>query len=113
GGWSAHFNPTDPNYMSIAGLVPHSDSAGYYKDTFHLAFFGDWELMGSRRPMAQALRELTTVAAGYSYVGTLIIQLALMVLMLYATSSVLAMHYGIWAGIAFAGFAFIIARPYL
>jgi hypothetical protein len=29
--------------------------------------------------------------------------------MLYAASRVLAKHYGIWAGIAFAGLGFIIA----
>ena len=113
GGWSGHFNPNDLNYMSIAGLIPHSDAAGYYWDTFHLAYFGHWELMGSRRPMAEALREITVVAAGYSYASTLVIQLTLMVLALYAASAVLARYHGIWAGIAFAGLAFIIAQPFL
>ncbi len=59
GGWSGYVHTTDYNYMSLAGLVPHSDSSGYFKDTFHLAYFGDWELMGTRRPMAEALREIT------------------------------------------------------
>jgi hypothetical protein len=113
GGWSGHFNPNYLNYMSIAGLVPHSDASGYYWDTFHLAYLDHWGLMGSRRPMAEAMQQLMTVAAGYSYVGTLIIQLALMALALYAASSVLAREHGIWVGIVFAGFAFIIAQPYL
>ena len=113
GGWSGHFDPNDLNYVSIAGLVPHVDAAGYYWDTFHLAYFGHWELMGSRRPMAEAMREITTVAASYSYSGTLIIQLALMALALHEASSVLARHYGLWVGIAFTGLAFIVAQPYL
>src|SRR5262249_51464538 len=108
-----HFNANYLNYMSIAGLVPHSDASGYYWDTFHLAYLDHWGLMGSRRPMAEAMQQLMTVAAGYSYVGTLIIQLALMALALYAASSVLAREHGIWVGIVFAGFAFIIAQPYL
>ena len=99
--------------MSLAGLVPHSDSSAYFKDTFHLAYFGDWELMGTRRPMAEALREITVVAANYSYEWTLIIQLALMVVMLFLASHLLAGWYGIWSGLGFAGFAFSIARPFL
>ena len=113
GGWSGYVHTTDLNYMSLAGLVPHSDSAGYYKDTFHLAYFGDWELMGTRRPMAEAFREITTVAANYSFPGTLVMQLALMAVMLYFASWLLARWYGIWVGIGFAGLAFNVARPFL
>ena len=113
GGWSGYIHTTDMNYMSLAGLVPHSDASGFYKDTFHLAYFGDWELMGSRRPLAEALRELTAVAAGYSYPGTLLVQLLLMGSALYLASYVFVQWYGIWPGIGFAGFAFNIARPYL
>ena len=113
GGWSGYIHTTDYNYMSLAGLVPHSDSSAYFKDTFHLAYFGDWELMGTRRPMAEALREITVVAANYSYKWTLIIQLTLMVVMLFLASHLLVGWYGIWSGLGFAGFAFSIARPFL
>ena len=113
GGWSGYAHATDMNYMSIAGLVPHSDSSAYYKDAFHLAYFGDWEVMGTRRPMAEAFRELMIVLADYSFAGTLLIQLAMMAVMLYLASCVLGGWYGIWAGIGFAGLAFNVARPYL
>ncbi len=113
GGWSGYVHTTDNNYMSLAGLVPHSDSSAFFKDTFHLAYFGDWELMGTRRPMAEALREITVVAANYSYKWTLIIQLTLMVVTLFLASHLLAGWYGIWSGLGFAGFAFSIARPFL
>ena len=113
GGWSGYFHTTDMNYMSIAGLVPHSDSSAYFVGTFHLAYFGTWESVGTRRPMAAAFRQLITVVAGYSFTGTLLIQLALIVLALYLASSLLARWYGIWAGIGFAGLAFNIARPFL
>ena len=113
GGWSGFAHVTDMNYMSIAGLVPHSDSSAYYKDTFHLAYFGDWELMGTRRPIAEAFREVITVAANYSFPGTLLVQLVMMAVMLYLASYLLAGWYGIWAGIGFAGLAFNVARPYL
>ena len=63
--------------------------------------------------MAAAFRQLITVAAGYSFTGTLLVQLAVMVLALYLASSLLARWYGVWAGIGFAGLAFNIARPFL
>ena len=69
--------------------------------------------MGTRRPLAEAFRELTTLAAGYSYPGTLLVQLVLMGSALYLTSYTFVQWYGIWSGIGFAGFAFNIARPYL
>ena len=113
GGWSGYFQTTDLNYLSIASLVPHSDSSDYYVETFHLGYFGTWEAVGTRRPMAAAFRQLMAFAAGYSFTGTLLIQLALTVLALYLASTFLTRWYGIWAGVGFAGLAFNIARPFL
>src|SRR5262249_40120481 len=100
-------------YMSIGGLIPHSDGAGYFWDTVHLAYQGDWEIMGSRRPMAAAFRQLTALVVDYSFAATLLVQLALMAPMLYLTAAAIARWGGIWPGIAFAGLAFNIARPYV
>ena len=48
-----------------------------------------------------------------AFPGTLLVQLAMMAVMLYLASYLLAGWYGIWAGIGFAGLAFNVARPYL
>src|SRR5262249_59800110 len=96
GSWSGYVRDIDYHYVSIGNLVPHSDPAGYFWDTLHLAYRGDWEVMGSRRPMAQAFRQVTTFAVNYSYVGTLIVQLALMASMLYVTAAAIARWRGIW-----------------
>ncbi len=113
GGWSGYYHSTNMNYMSIGGLVSNSDGGNYFKETFHLAYFGDWEVMGTRRPMAEAFRELITVPVDYSYSASLLVQLAIVAVMLYWTSLVLAGWYGVWVGIGFAGLAFNIARPFL
>jgi hypothetical protein len=113
GGWSGTIRSLDMHHMSIGGLVPHSDAAGYFEDTFHLAYFGDWELMGTRRPFAEALRQLVTLAAGYSFSGSLIVQLLLMAGMIYFAAGAMVRCYGIWAGLGFAALAMNIARPYL
>ncbi len=112
-GWSGYFHPLYQNYMSIGGLVPNSDNGGFFRDTSHLAYFGTWGLMGSRRPMAEAFRELTTVPVDYSYSAALLVQLVLIVAVLYWASVLLARRYGIWAAIGFAGLAFNIAALFL
>ncbi len=113
GGWSGYYHSTNMNYMSIGGLVSNSDGGNYFKETFHLAYFGDWEVMGTRRPMAEAFRELITVPVDYSYSASLLVQLVIVAVMLYLASLLLAGWYGVWVGIGFAGLAFNIARPFL
>ena len=73
GGWSDHIRPGDQNAASLAGLIPHADALSYYSDTFRLAMWGAWG--GERwRPLAEAFRQITVLAGGYSYTGTLLVQ---------------------------------------
>jgi hypothetical protein len=113
GGWSGHARPIDVNYMSLGGLIPHSDARAYFSDIFHQAVTGRWDVLGSRRPLAAAFREITVVAALYSYVGALLVQAAMVAVALFLAARSLVRWHGIWAGIAFVGFIYILARPFL
>jgi hypothetical protein len=113
GGWSGHIRTIDLNYMSLAGLAPNSDARGYFTDAFHQAFWGRWELMGSRRPVAEAFRQVTVFAAQYSYIDTLLIQLGLLVLVVFFATRAIASWRGIWAGLGFIGLIIILVRPFL
>jgi hypothetical protein len=113
GGWSGHIRPEDQNYQSLAGLIPHSDARAYFTDVHRQTFRGEWDVLGSRRPLGAAFRELTVFAAGYSYVGTLLVQVCLIAGALYLAASALARRHGIWAAIAFVGFIYITTRSFL
>jgi hypothetical protein len=113
GGWSGHIRPQDSNYLSLAGLASHSDARAYFTDAYRVAFYGDWDVLGSRRPMAEAFRQLTVMAGRYSYVGTLLIQLGLIAVALFVAARFVAGRSGIWAGIAFVGLIYLVARPFL
>ncbi len=113
GGWSGHIRPQDSNYLSLAGLVPHSDARAYFTDAYRAAFFGDWDVLGSRRPLGEAFRQLTVVAGRYSYVGTLLVQLCLIATALFVAARFVAGRSGIWAGIALVGLIYLVARPFL
>ena len=113
GGWSHHVRLNDAyNYMSIAGLVPHSDAYSYYSDAFRLAMLGRWAVETSR-PLALAFRQLTVMAGGYSYVGTLLVQAGLLSLSLFLAACGMTRWYGLWAGIGFVGLIYILVRPFL
>jgi hypothetical protein len=114
GGWSGRVRAADTlNYMSLAGLVPYSDAGGYFSEVFLQAYWGQWDIGGSRRPLAQAFRQLVIFAAEYSYVGTLLVQLGILALMTDMVGRSIARWRGIWAGIAFIGFMYLLARPFL
>jgi hypothetical protein len=113
GGWSGNIRPQDSNYLSLAGLVPHSDARAYFTDAYRAAFFGDWDVLGSRRPLGEAFRQLTVVAGHYSYAGTLLVQLCLIATALFIAARFIAGRSGIWAGIAFVGLIYLVARPFL
>jgi hypothetical protein len=114
GGWSGHVRPEDTlNYMSLAGQVPYSDAGGYFSETFLQAYWGQWDIGGSRRPLAQAFRHLIVFAAEYSYVGSLLLQLGILALMTDIVGRSIARWRGIWAGTAFIGFMYLLARPFL
>jgi hypothetical protein len=114
GGWSGRVRAADTlNYMSLAGLVPYSDASGYFGEAFLQAYWGQWDIGGSRRPLAQAFRQLVIFIAEYSYVGTLLVQLGILVFVTDMVGRSIARWRGIWAGIAFIGFMYLLARPFL
>jgi hypothetical protein len=112
GGWSGGTRAVDLNY-NLAGLIPISDAGAYFMDAFQQMYWDRWGVVGSRRPLAEAFRQLTVLAAQYSYVSTLLIQLVLLSIMLYLTARSLVRWKGIWAGTAFVGFVLLLERPFL
>jgi len=114
GGWSGHVRSTDFNYMSIGGLLPNSDAEGYLTDTVQLAYLdGHWGVLGSRRPLAEAFRQVMVFLAQYSYVATLFVQAGILAVLVFLAARSVSRWRGIWAGIAFFGFIFLLERPYL
>ena len=114
GGWSGHVRSSDLNYMSIGGLLPNSDPQWYFTDAFRLAYVdGHWGVLGSRRPLAEAFRQVIVFLAQYSYVATLLIQAGILAILAFSAAQSVARWRGIWAGIAFFGFTFLFERPYL
>jgi hypothetical protein len=112
GGWSGSIRTVDLNY-NLAGLIPYSDGGAYFMDGFQQMYWDRWGIVGSRRPLAEAFRQLTVLIAQYSYVSTLLVQLALLAIMLYLTARCLVRWKGIWAGSAFVGFVLLLERPFL
>jgi hypothetical protein len=112
-GWNGHIRSTDFNYVSFAALVPNSDAANYLTGVADQIQFGTWGVLGSRRPLAEAFRELTAFAVRYSYVGMLLLQTVLVGLMLFIAAGRIASWRGAWAAIAFVGLISMLARPYL
>jgi hypothetical protein len=113
GGWSGHIRVQDQNYMSFAGLAPHSDARAYFTDAYRAAFFRDWDVLGSRRPLGEAFRQWTVIGGRYSYVGTLLVQLCLVAVALFVAARLVAGRSGIWAGIAFVGLIYVLTRSFL
>jgi hypothetical protein len=113
GGWSGRFRPLDVNYLSIGGLVPHSDALSYFGATFDLAFTGHWNTQASWRPFAAAFRELTVFAGGFSYIGTLLVQAVLLTgAFMLAMRSAVAWC-GIWVATALMALLYGLVRPFL
>ena len=56
GGWRGVINPADMNYVSIAGLLPHSDAGAYFLAAADLSVDGRWNPVASQRPIAAAIR---------------------------------------------------------
>jgi hypothetical protein len=113
GGWSGRFLESDFNYVSIAGLVPHSDAAGYYLDSLKMALTGEWGGMSSRRPVAASARQLLTTLADYSYVRTIYLQAVLLTVLAWFATYRLIQWRGALAGIVFAALIVQLARPFL
>ena len=113
GGWSGRFLESEYNYVSIAGLVPHSDVADYYLDSLRMALTGEWGSMSGRRPVAASARQLLMTLADYSYVGTSYLQALIVTVLAWFATYRLMQWRGALAGIVFAALIMQLARPFL
>jgi hypothetical protein len=113
GGWSGRFEATEYNYMATAGLAPYSDAKSYYGSAFEIGYWGNWDEVASRRPVAAAMRNLVVLLGRESYPGTVIAQAVLLAAAaMFALRSIVAWR-GIWVGIALFAFIYGLARPFL
>src|SRR5205085_10411282 len=85
-GWNGQIRSIDWGY-SLAALVPNSDAANYLTAVSDQIQFGNWTSLGSRRPLAEAFRQITAFASRYSYAGMLLLQAAFIALMLFIAAS--------------------------
>ena len=118
GGWSGHIRPADRNYVSLAGLIPYSDANSYFIAALEQTTLGDWSAQAARRPLAAAFRQVTVWAgqiplASNIYLGTLLVQVGVLAVLLGLASRSILEMYGIWAGIAFTGAIYTLAREWL
>jgi hypothetical protein len=112
GGWRGVVNPADMNYMSIAGLLPHSDAANYFFAATDLSVDGRWNPIASQRPIASAIRT-GIVAVGGTYVASLVLQAALLAICAAVAILGVAEILGVWSAMAFAGLLLGLERPYV
>jgi len=101
------------NYFSPAGLMPHSDGWSYFLSPFEQSISGKWNALASRRPFAAGFRQVTMMMAGFSYVGTLVLQALLTSVVLFAAARAVAQWRGLWCGVAFFSFVYLIDRAFL
>ena len=112
GGWRGVMNPADMDYVSIAGLLPHSDAADYFFAAADLSVDGRWGPVASQRPIAAAIRT-GIVAIGGTYVTSLVLQAALLALCAAVAILGVAEIVGAWSAMAFAGLLLGLERPYV
>ncbi len=118
GGWSGAIRDFEPHYQNLGGLLPYSDANNYFNAAIERAFSGIWNNVGSRRPLAQAFRDLTVLLAELApapnlYIGAILVQLILVALSLFVAARAVVQWRGLWAGLAFCGLMFILARPFV
>jgi hypothetical protein len=113
GGWSGRIASGFGNYGSLAGLIPHSDASIYFVSPVEQMLTGFWNPYASHRPFAAGMRHLTMAAVDFSFVGTLLLQAALIAAALLAATRSMVLWRGLWVGLAFAAFTYILARPFL
>jgi hypothetical protein len=113
GGWSGRIVPGFWNYTSLAGLLPYSDAADHFFGPLQQVLTGSWSVFSSRRPFAASFRELTMALAGFSYVWTLLVQAILLSAALFAAARSIVLWRGLWSGLAFCAFVFILVHPFL
>jgi hypothetical protein len=112
-GWNGRTPYDHYQYGSLAALVPNSDSAGYFLSPLEDVLTGSWGQFASRRPMAAGSRHLIMAVAGFSYVWTLLLQLMLLAVAVFAAARSIILWRGLWAGITFCAFMYVLARPFL
>ena len=113
GGWSGHIGPSEYHYYSLAGLVPNSDPASYFRSTFAVGFGGEWNDTGSSRPLGAAFRDLITYTGRYSFPASLIVQAILLSSACYVATLGVAYWLGIWSALAFFAFGLVLVKPFL
>src|SRR5262249_38200299 len=96
---------------------PYSDANGYFTAAIEQAYSASWNSFASRRPLAQAFRDVTIAFAGVTparnlYIGAILVQLVLFAFSLYLAARAVVQWRGLWAGIAFCGLMLILARPF-
>ncbi len=111
--WAGLYRPGDVQYMSIQGLVPFSDSGDYFADANHVIREGIFVGSGRYRPIAEVMRTIEYALSGFSYAGTLLIQIVLFACVTFYASAAVARRFGVLAGIAFAVMMYAIGREFL
>jgi hypothetical protein len=112
GGWRGVMSPADMNYVSIAGLLPHSDAADYFFAAADLSVDGRWDAVASQRPIASAIRT-GIVAVGGTYVASLVLQAALLAICVAVAILGVTEILGVWSAMAFGGLLLGLERPYV
>jgi hypothetical protein len=112
GGWRGVMTAADMNYMSLAGLLPHSDAATYFFTATDLSVDGRWNPVASQRPIAAAIRT-GIVAVGGTYVASLVLQCALLAICSSIAILGVAEILGGWSAMAFGGLLLGLERPYV
>ena len=113
GGWAGHYAAHASGGWGILNLVPWSDSITYFGSSLDRATVDAWGVLPARRPFAQALRDVDVFAAGYSEPMAVLLQTVLISFGLALTAGRIIAWRGLWAGIAFVGFAVCILGGYL
>jgi hypothetical protein len=112
GGWRGVVAAADMNYMSLAGLLPHSDAANYFFAATDLSVDGRWNPIASQRPIAAAIRT-GIVAVGGAYVTSLVLQAALLAICVAVAILGVSEILGVWSAMAFAGLLLGLERPFV
>ncbi len=110
--WAGMVRLGDPHWANIGGLIPYSDAHGHLADAYYQARDGTWAEFAARRPLAAAFREVLVFFSDYSFPITLVLQASLLAFATCFASYRVLIWRGVWAGLAFFGFAYIYIRVF-
>lgn len=111
--WLGILRPGDLDNLSIGGLVPFSDAAGYLAGAHDQARDGVWNTISLRRPLAAAFRSVLLFGGNFSNPSMLLSQAVLLSAAMCAATAAVMRWRGLWAGVAFYGLAYIYVRPFI